>query len=146
MVDFTSILNKRGDDVKPPAPLPTGHYVFVARSWDLQEPRQEGQNACINFVLNALQPAGDDVDMEVLSQRENWQQRNIRLTFWLTEDAAFRLSKFATEACRVDPSLTLGEMPPLCLNIPFVAEVRHRPRKDSPEIFDEDLRGFAPAE
>lgn len=144
MTSFMDILSKRGDDVKPPPPLPPGHYVWVARDFRLQEPRSEDQNGAINFFCNAVQ-ALDDVDTDRLP--ENWKQKNVRLTFWIGEDTAFIFTKqFAMEALGVDGNLSISDMIPHCLNKPFVAECRHRARKDTPEILDEDLRSYKAVE
>ena len=98
----------------------------------------------LNQQVKVLAPQGD-VDMEALSLAGGAQGKTLRQTFFLTEDALYRLKDFLTESCGIEANgRTLGEMIPDVVNRQFLATVKHRPSQDGTQVYAE-ISGTAKA-
>ena len=98
--DFNALLDTNADDVKAPQPLPAGDYTFRVDRYEFGESSQKGTP----FVRYMLKPtaAGDDVDEEMLAEVGEWQQKDMRATFYLSERAMFMLRNFLENACEIE--------------------------------------------
>lgn len=134
---FSEILNKRSEEIERPKPLPVGTYLMMIPA--PAEIKQIGKNNtdAAEFQCRVVQ-AMDDVDASALEAAGGIQNKTMRLTFWLTEEAAFRLKEFLINALEVDENgRTLGEMMPDAVNRMFKAQIKHRPSPDGTQIYAE---------
>ena len=137
MASFADALNRKADDVEKPKPLPVGTYLCtVAGPAEMKEIGQNSTPAAI-FQFKVISPEGD-VDMEALSNAGGAQGKTLRQTFFLTEDALYRLKDFLVDVCGIEPNgRSLGEMLPDAVNRMFKATVKHRPSQDGTQIYAE---------
>jgi hypothetical protein len=98
-VNFEALLGTKLDTVEKPKVMPMGTYSFVIIDHEFGTSAQKGTP----FVQFNTHPrvAQDDVDEELLSEVKNWQDRKMKVTYYLTEDSLFRLKDFL-EHCQID--------------------------------------------
>lgn len=138
--NFSSIMNKSWDDVEPPKPFPVGHYICVVKGLPRQDQSSKKKTDFYEFTLQPIS-AMDDVDEDALREFGGLTDKTLRATFYLTDEALYRLKDFV-EACGVDPSgktpaQTINELP----NCQVIAQVKHRPG-DNGRIFT-DVSSFS---
>jgi len=96
MVDFTSLLDKRADEVEAPALLPEGSYIMTITQYRTGESAQK-KTPYVEFDLK-INEALDDVDAEELAKVKNLTEKTLKTQFFLVEDALFRLKEFCVKA------------------------------------------------
>jgi len=122
-------MNKSWDDVEAPKAMPVGSYLFVVKGLPRHDKSTKKGTEYYEFTLQPIQ-ALEDVDEEALEEYgglrdKDGNPRVMRTTFYLTEDAIYRLKEF-TEACGVDPTgktpaQTINELP----NCQVIGHVKH---------------------
>lgn len=88
MANFAQLLRKPADEVKRPEALPDGTYFGTIQGHEFGESKQK-KTPYIQFNI-ILTHAGDGVDTEGLEPNG----RKFRDTYYLTEDAMWRLKDF----------------------------------------------------
>lgn len=121
---FSPILSKSWDDVEAPKPFPTGSYLFIVKGLPRFDKSSKKQTEFYEFTLQPIQ-ALDDVDDDALREFGGFVDKTIRTTFYLTEDALYRLKEFV-EACGVStagrtPAQTINDLP----NCQVIGVVKH---------------------
>jgi hypothetical protein len=99
-MDFDSLLDTKADDVEAPKPLPAGEYTFRVERYEMDKSSQK-QTPFVRYYLKPT-AAGDDVDEEMLNQVNDWQQKELRATFYLTDRSMFMLRNFLEQACEIE--------------------------------------------
>lgn len=102
MPDFKALLSTPVEETERPKPVPTGNYLFQIKSHEFVESGKK-KTPGVEFRATAVEPL-DDVDQELLGQVKNWQNKEFRVTFWLTEDAMFMLKDFLEKHCGLNCS------------------------------------------
>lgn len=129
--DFNDLLDTNLDDVKAPVPLPIGTYSFTVKNYELDKSSQK-QTPFVRFLVNPT-AAHDDVDEDMLAEVENWQQKNLRATFYLTDAALFMLKNFLEEACGLDVAgKTIKELIPEAVGCDVVGYVTQQEGNNGP--------------
>lgn len=144
MVDFTSILQKKVEDVEKPKPRPVGTYRGVIQGMFKQKTvKVQGEDRGILSFNVKLQMPHEDVDTEALSEAgdiSTWPPMNHDI--WVdTPEGEWALRQFLSETLQIDgEGKSLGEMcaetPGLALNV----NIGHRPfvnKAGQPEIASE---------
>lgn len=103
--NFQSILDDSPSEVVRPKPLPVGTYVFVVGPPTMGKSNKKG-TPFVEFQLRAI-AADDDVDVDELDTMGGFEGKTIRHTFYLTEDAVYRLDEFH-EHCGIDLAQSLS--------------------------------------
>lgn len=103
--NFQSILDEAPDEVVRPKPLPVGTYTFVVGPPTYDKSAKKG-TPLVSFMLRAI-AAGEDVDDQDLEAMGGLEGKTIRHTFYITEDAVYRLDEFH-EHCGLDLSDTVS--------------------------------------
>ena len=100
--DFTSVLDSPASEAIRPRPLPQGTYVCMIRGMPRYDKSTKKGTDFAEFTLQIME-ACEDVDQEVLKETLTKADgevtalkdfRPLRLTFYLTEDAKYRLPEF----------------------------------------------------
>lgn len=134
MANFSDILDKPATEIERPKPLPVGTYTWVVRGLPRYDKSTKKGTPYAEFTLECLGP-GDDVDVEALEEAGGFTGKTLRLTFYLTEEAAYRAKDFAID-CGVEiEGLTLGQMLEACNGCQVLAEVRHQASEDGERIY-----------
>jgi hypothetical protein len=160
---FAAILDRSPKDVEKPKTLPIGTYAWLIRGQYRLDKSTQKKTEFVEFTVVPQGPVqGDngnlDVDQEqldeALTRRDGTktaiQSKSQRLTFYLTEDALFRLEDFLrhlgfeipTEAEKKNmseeelealPSFRsmLGETP----NRQFAGYISHKPSEDGTQMY-----------
>jgi hypothetical protein len=135
---FDDLANVRGGDVKPPVTLPTGHYEAILEGPMTPHKAAKSGNVAMRFPCR-ITSATDDVDQEslntVLEQNPDALSKKFNLDFWMSPDARYRFTDFAT-SCGIDVSnLTLPEIAERLVEdkVQFTVLAKHEPNTEDPE-------------
>lgn len=141
--NFGVLLDKPASDVERPKPLPQGSYHCIVKGL----PRfDKSSKKFTEFVEFTLQPtaAGEDVDEEDLAAMGGIANKTIRATYYITEDALWRLKDFLSH-CGIEEDGSLRNMIDQTPNCEVIAFIKHRASEDGQSVFAE-LAKTAPAE
>ncbi len=141
--NFGALLDKPASDVERPKPLPQGSYHCVVKGL----PRfDKSSKKFTEFVEFTLQPtsAGEDVDEEDLEAMGGIANKTIRATYYITEDALWRLKDFLGH-CGIEEDGSLRNMIDRTPNCEVIAFIKHRASEDGQSVFAE-LAKTAPVE
>jgi hypothetical protein len=134
---FSSILDRPSGEIKRPPPMPTGTYVWVTKGLPRLDKSSQKQTEFAEFTV-APTAALDDVDMEALKEVGGLAGKESKLTFYLTEKSAYRLTEFMVNDLQIDDDggkkssrAMLDESP----NHQFLGHVKHTPSKDGKGVF-----------
>jgi hypothetical protein len=133
--DFSSILSKSASAIEEPKPLPVGTYICVVNAApELTKIGQKETPAAV-FQLRPIRPM-DDVDSSALAEAGNWQERNIRHTLYLTEEALYRLKEFLGHlGLDVEGDASLGELISGSPGRQVAVSISHRPAPDGSRLY-----------
>lgn len=133
--NFSSILDKPVDaEANRPKPLPTGTYTCIVDGIPRFDKSKQKQTDFVEFQLKPVS-AGADVDQEALTAAGGLS-KTIRTTFYLTEEAAFRLDQFL-ENLGLDKGISRKEGISMAPGRQVLAVVTHRASQDGTAIFAE---------
>lgn len=146
MPDFSNILTKAVDDFKPPVALPPGSYSCIIKSHKLEEIGKNKTPGVI-VILGIMAPMAD-VDQAELEKIEEWQKRELRATFWLTEDSVYRLGEFLKNDLQMNTEgRSLDEVLSEIDGKTVTVFTQHRMTTEgNKQRVYSDISGFAPAE
>lgn len=131
--NFNAILSKQVEEVERPKPLPVGTYLFNIVRHEFGESQQK-KTPYVRFICKPMM-AQDDVDKSMLP--ENWQSKEFRQDFYLTDEAMFRLRDFL-ETIQVSVSgRTFAAAIPDTTNRQFLGTVTHTIGKDGKSVYAE---------
>ena len=146
--DFVSVLDSPASEASRPKPTPQGTFVCMLRGLPRYDKSTRKGTDFVEFTLQTYE-ACEDVDQEALKEfltKSSGEviglkdSRPLRLTFYLTEDAKYRLKEFLEDlgiplenADRTSRSLreciedTPGKM--------VLAHVKHTPSQDGETMY-----------
>lgn len=104
-VDVKSLLGRKIEDVEAPKPVPAGHYKATIRGHEFGK-STKNQTPYVRFIVTLSDP-DDDVDdsaLDAFGGLEKLMNRKMYVTFFLTEDAIFRLRDFFEKDLKLDIS------------------------------------------
>lgn len=143
--NFSSILDEAPTEVERPKPLPAGTYLCIVAGSPIYDKSSKKGTPYVQFTLRPIS-AEADVDEEDLAEMGGFENKSLRATFYLTEDAVYRLDEFH-EHCGLDLSeeSSRRQRNDEVINAQVRAVVGHRPSDDGSQIFAE-LKRTLPAE
>lgn len=134
--NFSSILDRPASEIERPKPLPPGTYLTILQGLPRYDKSAKKQTEFIEFKHKITQ-AGEDVDEDALKEAGGLEDKTVNNTFYLTEDAAWRLRKFL-EDCGFDfsdGSVTLREAAEQSANSEVYITIGHEPSQDGQSVF-----------
>lgn len=144
--NFEGILNRTAGTVERPPTMPFGEYVFKVKG--LPELGESAQKKTPQAEFTCIPVAAlDGVDEEALeaclnrkSGRKQLGDLVQKLTFYLTEDATYRLKEFLINDLKVCSEAeaedkTLSELIDMAPNSQFIGTIKHTPTKDGKGVF-----------
>lgn len=137
--NFTSVLDKPADSIKPPPPFPIGTYLAAVEGQPADGTAKTG-TAYKEFAYKILQP-GADVDTAALAEGfpDGIQGKIIRgqsTRFYLSEEAVYRLKNHMVDDLGIDPSgKTLKEMLSEVPGRQVYVTVAHAPSQDGTRMY-----------
>lgn len=142
MVDFTSLLEKKLDDVEAPALLPQGSYVMTIAGYRTGESAKK-KTPYVEFDLK-ISSAMDDVDQEELAKVKNLQDRTLKTQFYLNEDALFRLKDFCKKTGVPTEGKSFTEILSEIAGAQLIGIVNHRVNPENTDQVFAEVRSFLP--
>lgn len=151
--NFGAILDRKPTAIERPKILPVGSYIVVVQGMPRQDKSQKKQTPFYEYTCKYLQ-AMDDVDQDELEAaltradgtKKSLGDMTVRLTYYLTEDAVWRLKQFL-EHCGLeeDDFESLRQMAESAGGCQLVVKLRHKPTDDGEGMYSE-VAGTAPVE
>jgi hypothetical protein len=131
---FSDILDQETSATERPKPLPVGTYTCTVQGLPRYDKSSKKQTPFVEFTLV---PNGtlDDVDQDALEAMGGFHGKTIRATFYLTEDAKWRLMDFLAN-CGIEDGKyrdCIDQTPGCSIG----AVIRHRPAEDGTSVFAE---------
>lgn len=138
--NFASILDESPAEVERPKPLPAGTYLCVVAGVPTYDKSSKKGTPFVQFTLRPLS-AESDVDPESLLERGGLENKSIRATYYLTDDAIYRLDEFH-EHCGIDlnDESTRRQRNDEVVNAHVRAVIKHRASDDGSQIYAELAR------
>jgi hypothetical protein len=106
--NFGTILDRPASEFKRPKPLPVGTYQCVITGLPRNDKSSKKGTEFVEFSLRPVE-AMSDVDEEDLKAMGGFENKTLRVTFWLTEEAGWRLGKFLVDDLKIEPEDEDGE-------------------------------------
>lgn len=142
MVDFTSLLEKRLDEVEAPALLPQGSYIMTIAGYRTGESAKK-KTPYVEFDLK-ISSAMDDVDQEELAKVKNLQDKTLKTQFYLNEDALFRLKDFCKKTGVPTEGKSFTEILSEIAGAQLIGIVNHRVNPENTDQVFAEVRSFLP--
>lgn len=142
MSSFSSILDAPAtESVRPPA-LPAGTYVALVKGLPRKDKSSKKGTDFIEYTIAILQPYdGDgncDVDAQALEDFGEVRGKEMRLTFYFTENSAYRHTEFLQNDLGLDvEGKSHWEAAQEAPGSQFLASIRQKPRDDGKGVYSE---------
>lgn len=135
--NFASILDEAPTEIERPKPLPAGTYTCVVQGQPVYDKSTKKGTPYVQFTLRPI-AAESDVDEDDLQEMGGFENKTIRATYYLTEEAVFRLDEFH-EHCGLDLATPASrkQRNDEVVNATVRATVKHRMSDDGSQVFAE---------
>lgn len=148
---FSSILDAPATDAVRPPTLPVGHYIAMIKGLPRKDKSTKKGTDFIEYKVSFIEPFYDaegnsDIDAQALEEFGAVQGKEMNLTFYLTENSAYRHREFLENDLRLDiDGKSHWEAAQEAPGSQFIAGIRHKARDDGKGIFAE-IGSTAPLE
>lgn len=149
--DFSSILSRQSSDVERPKAMPIGEFVWAVKGLPRYDKSAKKGTPFVEFTAQPLE-AADTVDVDeleaVLTKKDGSKKllgdMTQRLTFYLTEDALYRLKDFLVRDCKLEEGeKTLEALIDEAPGCQFLGTIAHTPTQDGEGVYA-NLKSTAP--
>lgn len=131
---FTSILDRQSSEIERPKPLPVGTYNCIVKGLPRYDKSSKKQTDFVEFNLE-IQSAEDDVDEDAIAAMTGGVVgKSIKDTYYLTEEAAFRVKDFLDNA-GVEDEGTLRSRIEQTPGKQIKIFIKHEPSQDGQSVF-----------
>lgn len=134
--NFSALLEKPADSVERPKPLPAGTYLCVVKGLPENGESTQKKTPFVRFNCQPLQ-AQEDVDQDALKEMGGLENKMIRDTYYVTEDALWRLKKFLEDLGIEAEDKSIGQMISEAPGCQVLISLRHRASEDGQSVFAE---------
>ena len=141
--DFQSLLDKPADTYEPPKALTAGSYIFGVKSFKFDKSAQK-KTDFVQFLCVPIQPL-EDVPMDELALVDKWQEKEMKLDFYLTPDAMHRLGTFLVDTMEVQKGVPTREQIQMAVGGQFMGMVAHQPSNRDPSVVYANIVQTSPA-
>lgn len=141
--NFSSVLDRPAESVEKPKPIPPGTYLFACKDQPRFDKSTKKGTEFVEFTCIPLQ-AGEDVDADALSEAltnkntgevKPLAEKVIKNTFYLTEDALWRLTEFLEHLGLDSKGKSIGALISETPGCQFLGAVVHKMADDKKNIF-----------
>lgn len=144
---FSSILDRPSSATEKPKPLPVGTYLAMVKGLPEEGESAQKKTPFVKFTLQFLQ-AADDVDQEALVEvlkGKALNEKTTAATFYVTEDAAWRLGKFLDDLGIDDEGGTISYRQRISASPgkQVLIGLKHRASEDGESVYSE-IKSTAP--
>jgi len=141
--NFTNILSKPASDFERPKPLPQGTYLMMVKPGYRLDESTKKKTPFVEFLCDVVE-ATDDVDAGELAEMGGVAGKVTKATFYLTDEAAYRLREFL-ETLGLDTTKPTDQILDDAAGQQFLGTIVHEPSQDGQSIFAK-LGATAPVE
>lgn len=138
--NFSSILDHEVQTIDKPKPLPVGSYIGLADGMPKFDKSTKQKTDYVEFNVKPLS-AKEDVNQTALAEALNGKSltdKKLRLTFYLTEDAVYRLDTFMFEHLDgIEIGMSRKQAISMVPGRQFGFTIRHRASEDGTQIYAE---------
>lgn len=133
--NFGALLDRPSSEIERPKPLPVGTYVCVVQGLPRQDKSSKKGTEFVEFTLKPIE-ASEDVDTDDLTAMGGLENRTLRCTYYITEDALWRLKKFLHDDLQIEEededgeNKSLRQMVSEAPNRQVLAHVKHQASDD----------------
>lgn len=142
--NFGSVLDKPASEIERPKPLPQGSYVTVISGLPRFDKSSKKQTEFAEFTHKVLS-AGEDVDQDDLKAHGDYQGREIKNTFYLTEASAYRLKEFLINDLGIEEQESLRPMLDEVAGRQCIVHIKHTASDDGKSVYA-NIASTAPVE
>lgn len=151
-MDFTSSLDHKVEEIERPPLLPTGTYRWLVEGQPEIDTIADGRFDVCDFKMKCVGPE-EDVDPDDLTAFGDTSnvRRRLRFLFNKEDDAAFKRTEWQLRdflenhlAISTKSGMTLKELLAEAPNSMCLGVVSHRPDKNDPERFYDEIKKTAP--
>lgn len=151
--DFSAILDRTSAEVERPKPLPIGPYAWAVKGLPRMDKSAKKGTPFVEFTCQPLQAMEgvDEDDLEAALTKKDGSKKLLgdmtqRLTFYLTEDALWRLKKFLVQDLQIEEGdRTLAALIDEAPGCQFIGTVKHTPTDDGEGVYA-NIGSTAPTE
>lgn len=145
---FGSILDKPPSEVERPKPLPAGTYVAMVKGLPRFDKSAKKGTEFVEFTMQLIEPyqnenGEQDIDADDLADALTkpsgdtvpLSDRTMRNTYYLTEDALWRLKKFLVDDLGIDEGDSFRPMIDETPGKQCVLSIKHQASDDGTAVF-----------
>lgn len=140
---MSSVLDRKVGDFERPKSLPVGEYVTVVQSHEFGKSSKK-QTEFVRFMLKPLE-ATETVDEAELAEIGGLGEKTIRATYYLTENAGYRLKEFLEHCGLEDLDMPIAQACAEATGCQVIATMIHGQSEDGTRQWTE-LSATAPVE
>ena len=146
--NFNELLSKQIDSVERPKLFPVGNYSALVTGHESGKSPQKGTDF-VQFGIKLTGPQ-EDVDPEAFEEAGGMEKlqdrRDIPLTFYITDDALFRLKEFLQNTLELScDGRAFDTVIPEATNCPLLVKIKHVPSRRKEGEFWMDIDDTAVA-
>lgn len=140
---MSSVLDRKIGDYERPKSLPVGEYITVVQAHEFGKSSKK-QTDFVRFTLKPLE-ALESVDTDALAEIGGLGEKTIRATYYLTENAGYRLKEFLEHCGLEDLDMPVSQACAEATGCQIVATLVHGQSEDGTRQWTE-LSATAPTE
>lgn len=136
--NFTSVLDEVNSKVDRPPPYPQGSYVFLVEGQPKFSQVGQDKKDVADFQLKFLQVFGEQPSQEEVANFPGGVLgKTVRVRFFLTEAAKWRLDKFLIDDLGIEGEMSRRQRLAQAQGRQVIGVIKHRPSEDGTTIFAE---------
>lgn len=132
--NFGALLDKPSTEIERPKPLPQGTYTTVVKGLPKFDKSSKKQTEFVEFTLQPL-AVHEDVDPDDLEAMGGFVNKTIRATYYITEDALWRLKEFLGHLGIEEGDKSLRQMIEEAPGRQVLAFLKHEASNDGESIY-----------
>lgn len=134
--NFAALLDKPAESVERPKPLPAYTYQCVVKGLPENGESTLKKTPFVRFNLSPMAAIGefDQAEIDAIGGLEG---KTIRDTYYVTEDALYRLKEFLTNCGIEAEDKSIAQMISEAPGCQILVTIRHRSSEDGSSIFAE---------
>ncbi len=136
--NFSTLLSKQIDSVERPKLFPIGNYSALVTGHETGKTTKKGTDfVAFGIKLTSPQEDVNAEEFEAAGGMEKLQdRRDIQLTFYVTEDALYRLRAFLENSLELScDGRAFDTVIPEATNCPLTVKIRHSPARKEGEFW-----------
>jgi hypothetical protein len=123
-MNFNDLLSQPAHDIQEPKAVPPGHYTAIIIRQEFGKSTRKQTDYC-RYIIKPIS-AQPDVDAKALMDSPLTEETTLRLDYFITANAVYRLRDFLINVIGLPDSKPLNELIPQAVNSTVMIEVSHQ--------------------